>query len=104
VAGNEHHLVRRLWDLDALDQRSDVLRAELEHVAERLEPERSLAEAFTVLAAGLRHLRSEPRLPAALAPSDRADRLRRTYARVERSFQVALADFFARRGVSTDER
>ncbi len=104
VAGDEHDLVRRLWDLDAVDQHSDALRAELDHVAGRLEHEHGLAEAFTVLAAGLRHLRSEPRLPASLAPSDRADRLRSTYARVERSFQAALAVFLARRGVSTDVR
>lgn len=118
LAGDEDDLVRRLWDLDALDERADALRLELEQVAARLagadarhdrppphdSADAGLAAAFVVLAAGLRHLRSEPQLPAALAPSDRADRLRGTYADVERAFQAALADFFVRRGVSTDER
>lgn len=122
VAGDEDELVRRLWDLDALDERADTLRNELEHVAEGLSGgdqrggrgitrhraddghDAGLADTFVVLAAALRHLRREPQLPAALAPSDRADRLRTTYADVERRFQAALAGFFERRGVSTDGR
>lgn len=122
VAGDEDGLVRRLWDLEALDERADTLRSELDHVVDVLSAEdrrrgrraagrrdddghdAGLADTFVVLAAALRHLRREPQLPAALAPSDRADRLRATYAGVERRFQAALADFFERRGVSTDGR
>lgn len=116
VAGDEGDLVRRLWDLDALDARTDTLHSALDRVAADLARTTSsgdgqettvgdgLADAFVALAAALRHLRSEPQLPSTLAPSDRADRLRSTYASVERRFQTELAGFFARRGVSTAGR
>lgn len=106
VDGDEGGLVRRLWDLPVLDARTDALEAELERVAVRLDALRgdALADAFVVLAAALRHLRTEPQLPAALAPSSHADRLRSSYAAVERAFQAALAGYFADRGVSTDGR
>lgn len=104
VSGDEVGLVRRLWDLDDLDRRAEALLRQLDRSGEDLasgsDDDGALPAAFVVLAASLRHLRTEPQLPAELAPNERPAQMRARYAEVERAFQDGLADFFQRRDVT----
>lgn len=113
VAGDEQRLVAQLWDIAALNELGAGHLRELADAASALArgDDRSLAVAFTALAAAQRFLRVEPQLPSELALSDSsADTsaaLRASYDEVVGAFQQRLAEFFAARPaalVSTDER
>ena len=95
----QQQLVAHLWDLDALRARSNVNRLALDAAAARLgDPDdRSLADAFTALAAAQQFLRIEPQLPANLTPHTIGDDVRMRYAEVVEVFQARLARFFAGR-------
>jgi phenylacetic acid degradation operon negative regulatory protein len=102
VTGDDEALVRRLWDLEAIDERARALRALLDTSAadlSNLTSDDALAHAFVDLAASQRFLRIEPQLPEPLAPSRAGAELRSTYAEVSTSFQSQLAAFFERRRV-----
>jgi phenylacetic acid degradation operon negative regulatory protein len=85
--GTAPGLVGRLWDLDALDQRSCVL---LRAVDDTGAP---MAHRFIALAATLQYLRTEPQLPEPLTLSRRADELRERYGVAEAGFQRALRHY-----------
>ena len=99
ISGAQQQLVAHLWDLDALRARSNVNRLALDAAAARLgDPDdRSLADAFTALAAAQQFLRVEPQLPANLTPHTIGDDVRMRYAEVVEVFQARLARFFAGR-------
>ena len=99
ISGAQQQLVAHLWDLDALRARSNVNRLALDAAAARLgDPDdRSLADAFTALAAAQQFLRVEPQLPANLTPHATGDDVRMRYAEVVEVFQARLAQFFAGR-------
>ena len=99
ISGAQQQLVAHLWDLDALRARSNVNRLALDAAAARLgDPDdRSLADAFTALAAAQQFLRVEPQLPANLTPHTTGDDVRMRYAEVVEVFQARLARFFAGR-------
>ncbi len=99
IAGVEQQLVARLWDLENLQTRSEMNRHGLDAAAARLgEPDdRSLADAFTALAAAQQFLRVEPQLPAEFTPHATADDVRARYGDVVEVFQARLAEFFAGR-------
>ena len=99
ISGAQQQLVAHLWDLDALRARSNVNRLALDAAAARLgDPDdRSLADAFTALAAAQQFLRIEPQLPANLTPHTIGDDVRMRYAEVVEVFQARLARFFAGR-------
>ena len=99
ISGAQQQLVAHLWDLDALRARSNVNRLALDAAAARLgDPDdRSLADAFTALAAAQQFLRVEPQLPANLTPHTIGDDVRMRYAEVVEVFQARLAQFFAGR-------
>lgn len=107
VTGNAQDLVQFLWDLEALDREAADLYSRLEHVRESLDhtepPGDSLASAFTVSAACLRYLRTEPQLPPDLATGTAANDLRTLYDETAQIFQERLTAFF-RRSVSTTGR
>jgi phenylacetic acid degradation operon negative regulatory protein len=95
--GDEHQIVRRLWDLDALEADSLALSDSLEGSVHRLEVDgdRALPDAFTRLAAAQRFLRTEPQLPLSLASSEATAILRTAYDTAVDTFQSQLAQFFA---------
>ncbi|HYN34586.1 MAG TPA: hypothetical protein VES40_18330 [Ilumatobacteraceae bacterium] len=112
VSGDDATLVRRLWDLDAIDEAAHSLVVALHSTAEKLgnDPgDSALADTFVHLAACQRFLRTEPQLPEALDPSRSSADLRTAYADVVAAFQKRLTAFFERRRsagsmVSTDAR
>ena len=89
-------LVERLWDLRSIGatarhllDRIDRLRATTD-----LTDPASIPGTFTVSAAIVRFLRSEPLLPAVLTPADwPVDELRRSYDDLERDLQTTLREF-----------
>jgi phenylacetic acid degradation operon negative regulatory protein len=97
--GDEHEIVRRLWDLDALEADSLALSHSLEGSVHRLEVDgdRALPDAFAQLAAAQRFLRTEPQLPLSLASSEATAILRSAYDTAVDAFQSQLARFFATR-------
>jgi phenylacetic acid degradation operon negative regulatory protein len=99
ITGDERRLVQQLWDLGGLRARADAHHRALAGAAVRLEAgdDRSLADAFTALAAAQQFLRVEPQLPAELAPDDTGTALRSRYADVVSVFQARLSEFFGRR-------
>ena len=100
VSGDDAALVRRLWDLDAIDATARSLVSTLRSTSARLgdDPgDSALADAFVELAACQRFLRTEPQLPESLDPSRSSVELRTAYADVVMSFQQRLAAFFERR-------
>jgi phenylacetic acid degradation operon negative regulatory protein len=104
VAGDDAALVRRLWDLDAIDARARSHVASLRRTGARLDTgarradgDTALADAFVQLAACQRFLRTEPQLPESLDPGRWSAELRSAYADVVVSFQQQLGEFFARR-------
>ena len=104
VAGDERQLVAQLWELDGLRVRADLHRQALDAAAIRLRAgdDRSLADAFVVLAAAQQFLRVEPQLPAELSPDGSGRAVRTRYSDVLAAFQARLAEFFARRGALGD--
>jgi phenylacetic acid degradation operon negative regulatory protein len=109
VAGDEQRLVAQLWDLTALTAESQVHQQALDAVAQDLDDgdDRALADAFVVLASAQRFLRTEPQLPADLAPDNPGVALRARYGEVVERFQQRLGQFFNRRratSLSTDAR
>lgn len=100
VSGDDAALVRRLWDLDAIDATARSLASALRSTSVKLDDDRvdsTLADAFVELAACQRFLRTEPQLPESLDPSRTSVELRAAYADVVVSFQHRLAAFFERR-------
>lgn len=96
---DDHELVARLWDLDALAALAVRLRAALLDAAAPLETGDAAAipPAFHAAAAVVRLLRIDPLLPATLAPDPWAmDALRDDYAAVESALQRALRTFHLR--------
>ncbi|MGK0275383.1 MAG: phenylacetic acid degradation operon negative regulatory protein [Ilumatobacter sp.] len=91
-------LVDRLWPLAAIDARSQRLihmltahRAEVDRQDDRLLP-----TTFTISAAAVRFLRTEPQLPDALLPNHWSAReLRPLYDDFARAFDQQLRRFFA---------
>ncbi len=109
ITGVEQRLVAQLWDLDGLRARSKMNRLALDSAAARLgdSDDRSLADAFSALAAAQQFLRVEPQLPQDLAPHVAGDDVRTRYSEVVEVFQTRLAQFFAGRSadrVSTTAR
>jgi phenylacetic acid degradation operon negative regulatory protein len=103
VAGDDAALVRRLWDLAAIDARARSHVASLRRTGARLDTgarradgDTALAESFVLLAACQRFLRTEPQLPESLDPGRWSAELRSAYADVVVSFQQQLGEFFAR--------
>lgn len=93
---DEPALVARLWDLDLIARTAQHL---LDHI-DRLRASTDLTEhasiptTFTLSAAIVRFLRSEPLLPAALTPTDwPVDELRRRYDDLEHDLQTTLRSF-----------
>jgi len=99
VAGDEQRLVTQLWDLADLASQAQVHQRALDATAERLgdDDDRALAEAFVALASAQRFLRTEPQLPAELAPDTTGAAVRARYAEVVEHFQQRLARFFSER-------
>jgi phenylacetic acid degradation operon negative regulatory protein len=95
---DESALVARLWDLDAIGasagrllERIARLRADVD-----LRDHAAIPETFTVSAAIVRFLRSEPLLPSALtSPNWPVHDLRRAYDDLERDLQATLRDFLS---------
>lgn len=98
VTGDDVDIARRLWDLDALDRRARAHGAALAHRVTELSgtDDGALRDAFVDLAAAQRHLRTEPQLPAPLAPSTAPADLRRQYDVAVAVFQGRLRRFFDR--------
>lgn len=85
--GDPARLAARLWDLDGWAARARLLAAALDGAAGADGP----AERFTVAAASLRHLLTDPVLPARLLPPDWPGAgLRHRYDAFERDFQALL--------------
>lgn len=98
VTGDDVDVTRLLWDLDALDRRARAHHAALDHRVTELADggDDALRDAFVDLAAAQRHLRTEPQLPAPLAPSTAPADLRRRYDVAVAAFQDRLRRFFDR--------
>jgi phenylacetic acid degradation operon negative regulatory protein len=95
-ATDERALVARLWDLDALGESARRLLDRIGHLRATtdLTDHESIPETFTVAAAIVRFLRSEPLLPAQLTPPDwPVDEVRRSYDDLERDLQATLRSF-----------
>jgi phenylacetic acid degradation operon negative regulatory protein len=97
--GDEHELVERLWNLDALAARAHGLTERLEQSMARLEVggDAALPDTFVQLAAAQRFLRTEPQLPTTLTSSEESTVLRSSYDSAVSVFQARLAEFFATR-------
>lgn len=101
MAGHAHDLVERLWNLDELERTAARLLTALDDVDMALHGnlgDSRLPDAFTMLAACQRFLRSEPQLPVELSTRRSADQLRERYDVVVDAFQRALEAFFDGRG------
>jgi phenylacetic acid degradation operon negative regulatory protein len=103
ITGDERWLVGQLWDLDGLRTQANAHHRALDGAAVRLEAgdDRSLADAFTALAAAQQFLRVEPQLPAELTPASRGTAVRVRYADVVAVFQARLSEFFGHRKPAT---
>ncbi len=99
VAGDEQLLLTRLWDVDALRVRAETHRQALADTTVRLAhpDDRALPDAFISLAGAQQFLRTEPQLPAVVAPgaARAGSELRAHYTDAVAAFQARLADFFA---------
>ncbi len=72
LSGGDDALVRRMWNLDAIDTRARSLTDSLRATATKLSndvADEVLADAFVQLAACQRFLRTEPQLPESLDPT-----------------------------------
>lgn len=94
------HLVAQLWPLVELQSRADdLLSAMADH---RFDDDVSLAVGFTISAAVVRFLRSEPQLPVELAPDVWSPpAVRSAYDTFESAFQRHLQAFFRARLAAT---
>ncbi|GAA2320167.1 hypothetical protein Scani_29260 [Streptomyces caniferus] len=82
-------LAARLWDLTGWAARADALTSALERAD-------TLADRFTIAAAALRHLLSDPLLPAELLPEDwPGGQLRVRYAEFETELRELLRQYLA---------
>ncbi|MGW8971807.1 PaaX family transcriptional regulator C-terminal domain-containing protein [Streptomyces platensis] len=82
-------LAGRLWDLGGWAGRARALSAALDRAGHH-------ADRFTVAAAALRHLLSDPLLPADLLPENwPGEQLRRTYAEFETELRDLLRQYLA---------
>ncbi len=101
----------RAVDIDALfgvvawAERARELAAELNRSGSRLAAEAELLVFFEIAVASVRHLRSDPRLPAELLASDwPGDQLRAVYGRRRGEFAMATADWVRRGRVGETDR
>ncbi|MDH4170692.1 MAG: PaaX domain-containing protein, C- domain protein [Acidimicrobiia bacterium] len=91
-------LVGAVFDLEGWSSRTHVLRRHMTDLLDQLDrgDQAALAPGFTVAAAVLRHLVSDPLLPEEIAPTGwPASELRADYAVYDRSYRAVLAGFFA---------
>ena len=98
-------LVARIWDLDQIGRTAARFDARLAAAAAAIDPDdpTEIPAAFTLSAAVLRFLRSEPLLPRDLTPADwPLDRLRERYGSFERGLQTMMRPFLARSAGSGD--
>lgn len=87
--GDPAALAERLWDLTGWARRARALASALDRAD-------APADRFTVAAAALRHLLSDPLLPAELLPKAwPGDRLRRRYAAFETDLRDLLRQYLA---------
>lgn len=96
-AGDGAALAGRLWDLDGWARRARRLVAALEASRPALEGHDldALPHGFVLSAASLRHLQSDPLLPAALLPSAwPGPDLRRTWEDWNQAFLAVWADWY----------
>lgn len=94
-----HDLVARLWSLDDVENRARRLHDALTERRTAIGAGRDtdLPETFTVAAAAVRFLRTEPQLPTELHPDVwTAPSLRPLYDSFSVAFQQQLSEFFAR--------
>jgi len=95
--GDPVALAGRLFELERWAQRAEILDRRLSEMTDRLagqEPE-LVADAFVAGAAALRHIGSDPLLPAELVPGDwPAARLRDEYSRYQRAFDATARAWF----------
>jgi phenylacetic acid degradation operon negative regulatory protein len=96
--GDDIDVVRRLWDLEALDRHARTHHAALTHRITELarSGDDALRDAFVDLAAAQRYLRTEPQLPSPLAASTAPADLRRQYDLAVTAFERRLRRFFDR--------
>lgn len=95
---NDHELVTRLWDLDAIATRAARLHVALLRAAAPLDEgdPAAIPPAFHAAAAVVRLLRTDPMLPTALRPNSwPLTALRDDYAEVEAMLQAAIRTFHA---------
>lgn len=93
---DEPALVARLWDLPAITRTGRELLEDIDRLRSSTDLGRSAAipGTFTLAAAIVRFLRSDPLLPPPLTPDDwPLDVLRRRYDDLETDLQTALRDF-----------
>ena len=97
--GDDHDLVERLWNLEALAASARGLTDSLQDSVRRLavDGDDALPDAFVRLAAAQRFLRTEPQLPTRLASSEASGVLRSSYDTAVGAFQARLTEFFAAR-------
>jgi phenylacetic acid degradation operon negative regulatory protein len=96
VGPDPARLVARIWDLDQIARTADRFDARLAAADARIDPDdpTDIPGAFTLSAAVLRFLRSEPLLPRDLTPADwPLDRLRRRYGSFEGRLQAMMRPF-----------
>jgi phenylacetic acid degradation operon negative regulatory protein len=89
-------LIGRLWDLDALAKSAHEFLRRLSQVSGATDwsDEHSIPTVFVHSAAALRFLRSDPWLPASVAPGDwPLDQLRAAYEQFEQDTQQLLQSF-----------
>lgn len=93
---DEPTLVARLWDLPSIARAGRRLLDDIEHLRASTDVTRHAAipETFTLAAATVRFLRSDPLLPVPLTPDDwPLVTLRRRYDDLEADLQTTLRDF-----------
>lgn len=95
---NPENVATELWDLSAWNSTAVALRADMAPLVPRLRAgdPASLAPAFEVAAAVVRHLLADPLLPGDLVPPDwSGPALRADYDEYEAAFKALWRDFFA---------
>lgn len=100
AADDRTTLVGRLWDLGEIEELAQRLERTLvahRPVIDSPDADAALPTTFTIAAAAVRFLRTEPQLPTELTP-DRwtAPSIRRLYADFSTAFETQLGEFFAR--------
>ena len=94
-AGDPVTLLASLYDLSGWAARATALVAELDETGPALVAPERLADGFVLAAAALRHLVTDPLLPADLEPEGwPAGALRQVYADYLVGYQKGLAEFF----------